>query len=63
MHIFKIRGFYHYKTTYGILFQQGDENMEGEEKVKIEYGTQDLKEILEDYIKQKFIEMLNEKEI
>lgn len=34
-----------------------------ENNVVIEYGTQDLKEILSDYIKQKFIEMLNEKEI
>lgn len=31
-----------------------------DKKVTIEYGGQDLKEILSDYIKQAFIEIINQ---
>lgn len=34
-----------------------------DKQVIIEYGEQDLKEILAEYIKQTFIETLNQKEI
>lgn len=34
-----------------------------DKQVMVEYGEQDLKEILSEYIKQAFIETLNQKEI
>ncbi len=34
-----------------------------DKQVIIEYGEQDLKEILSEYIKQKLIDTLNQKEI
>lgn len=40
----------------------GDEKMKEEEKrVIIEYGNEDLKEILSNYIMQTFAELLNKK--
>lgn len=49
------------KAEKTVIVLNGDNTMKNE-NVTVEYGNENLKQILSDYLKQKYIEILNQEE-